>query len=144
MNSPSAHRILRRQLIVALAVLSTSIAHGAEVPKLDGKQSSDLAAEAFKAMRDHFAAQPPAADRDTIPRKYWGATMLALKPVKVVVDRANVKIVFQDDRAEAGFYVCTPISSSMPDPKDYREFVRLADSKEVMTATLYRYRKAQE
>ncbi|HEV7401637.1 MAG TPA: hypothetical protein VGO11_01875 [Chthoniobacteraceae bacterium] len=141
-------KLRRRKFLEIFAllpvILITSLAGGAEVPKLSAKQYASLVTEADQTVYKHLHAQPPAQDRVNVPKKYWGETMLALKPLKVVMDGVNLKIVFQDDREEAGFYLCPVISSTIPQARDFRELVVVSAGKEIPVGTLYRYRRAQE
>ncbi len=67
--------------------------------------------------------------------------MLGLKPLKVVFDRVNLKMVFVDtDQQEAGLYVSIPISSYAPSVREFAEFVKLGDAQDGTFGTLYRYR----
>ena len=54
-------------------------------------------------------------DDGAIPDQYWGASIRALKPVRVYRDRNNIAVVTKpDDKVECGIYFHDSISSYIP------------------------------
>ncbi len=73
----------------------------------------------------------------------WGPTIVSLKPLRVMKDRVNIKIVLAErDGIETGFYVIQPISSFRPDKKYFLEQVLLSKPED-QEGTLYLYKLAQ-
>lgn len=53
-----------------------------------------------------------------IPRKFWGALILAIHPLRLSQDGGNVDIILQEDgKMESGLIVVPSISSTFPEPE---------------------------
>ena len=62
-------------------------------------------------------------DDGAIPDQYWGASIRALKPVRVYLDRNNIAVVTKpDDKVECGIYFHDSISSYIPMDVPGRKF----------------------
>ncbi|MEY2536277.1 MAG: hypothetical protein QOG67_17 [Verrucomicrobiota bacterium] len=61
----------------------------------------------------------------SIPERYWGAPIRALKPLRVYEDRVNIVVATNRTRhQEHGVYFCRPISSYLPRDGDGWKFRR--------------------
>ena len=137
---PMKHPLLAAILFLSLLGFA-AMAGDADVPKLSGAQCMGVIAEANKAVSAYLHIAVSERDGDNIPKRHLGATILSLKPLRVAFDRVNVKMIFvENDQSEAGLYVYIPISSHLPDPKDFAELVKLAEDETLAGGTLYRYR----
>lgn len=112
------------------------------IPELSDAQRIALCEESASAFRQHVRTDLTNRT-DNIPEKFWGPTIRNLKPLRVVDDRVNIKIVLlEGNGVEAGFYVQQTISSFAPGQDYFLEKVHLPQSKLTM-GTLYRYKMAQ-
>ncbi len=112
------------------------------IPDLTSAQRVALITEASQSFRQ--LVQKQKGQSKEIPRVFWGPTIASLKPLRVVNDRVNIKIVLAERGGiEAGFYVNQPISSFAPPPNSFLEFVQLSQPADKAFGTLYRYRLAQ-
>lgn len=111
------------------------------IPFLSAQQRVAVITEAHKAFTNFVQSDRKERDGDNIPKKFWGDAILNLKPLRVVNDRVNIKIVLANDgRVEAGFYVNLPISSFAPQPESFLEFVQLSQPDDKAFGSLYRYK----
>lgn len=114
------------------------------IPKLTTAQRIALIKEAQGAYRK--LVQTQTGDTRRIPPEFWGATIASVKPLRVVNDRANIKIVLAEHGGiEAGFYVNLQISSfapGLPGPDDFLEYVLLSEAEDKAFGSLYRYKLA--
>ncbi|MEO7299676.1 MAG: hypothetical protein ABI042_14000 [Verrucomicrobiota bacterium] len=111
------------------------------IPDLTAKQRADLVTESHQAYRQLVTKENHASTN--IPPEFWGPTIKSLKPLRVINDRVNIKIVLAErDGIEAGFYVNLPISSFHPEEKSYLEFVELSEPDGKSFGILYRYKGA--
>lgn len=62
-------------------------------------------------------------DDGSVPEQYWGASLPALKPLRVHDDRLNIAVVTEErGDEERGFYFYRPISSYLPVDAPGRRF----------------------
>src|SRR5205823_5068753 len=109
------------------------------IPFLTAEQRIAVIKEAHKAFTDFVHSERKEQDGENIPKKFWGDAIRKLKPLRVVNDRVNIKIVLADDgRVEAGFYVNLPISSFAPRPETFLEFQQISQPADRTFGTLYR------
>lgn len=113
-------------------------------PKLTGDQCNLVIVGAHKTLRAAMQQEAAKAPEAEIPVSCWSDVVKAMKPVRVVNDRVNVKLVLKDDgQFESGFYVIMGISSYRPERGDFAEFVELGGTGELVTGNLYWYRQAK-
>ncbi|MES2459024.1 MAG: hypothetical protein V4671_00465 [Armatimonadota bacterium] len=95
---------------------------------------------AFAAVHKTVQIDVRKRNGDLIPRRFWGPAIEKLRPLRVINDRMNVRIVLTDDsRNEKGLYVGNYISSySGPDSRD-PAYELLSKPGERSGGTLYRY-----
>lgn len=94
-------------MLVGLTIgltLATSGAEGAKAP--DARQRP-------------LVLQPedilPGWRSDLVAERYWGQAIRDLRPLRVFVDRSNVVVVTNEDKAQvSGFYIVTAVSSYRP------------------------------
>ena len=92
-----------------------------------------------------FVALDAATRGTNIPNEYWGSTLQKLKPIRVIDDRANIKVVLsEDETTESGLYVNQLISSYAPSPQDFLEFTLLSASDRLSFGNLYHYTSAKK
>ena len=114
------------------------------MPSLSSKDRAALVTESAKAMSKYLHIDLKDRDGDRIPTKLWSPTMTSLKPLRVVNDRVNLKIVLvESEHFESGFYVRIAISSFAPTASRFAEFVQLSKPGDGPLGTLYRYRLAK-
>lgn len=112
------------------------------IPDLTDEQRLTLVREASAAFREHVKGDPKDRSNE-IPSRFWGPTISSLKPLRVVDDRVNIKIVIADKSGvEAGFYVNQTISSFAPRHDYFLEHVSLPHSTDETFGSLYRYKQA--
>ena len=110
------------------------------VPSISSKTRASLTKDA-QATFSRFVRGDPSKRGDTIPASMWGDTIKQLKPLRVINDRVNIKIVTAEtEDIEAGFYVNLPISSYAPQQSDFIEFVLLNQPTDVIFGGLYRFK----
>jgi len=132
---------MKHLLLLGICFWCVSCRPSADVPKLSAGERAALAADASQAERGFLQVELAKRDGSNIPKELWGAAIRKLKPVRVVSDRVNVKIVLIDsDRLEAGFYAVVPISSYVPSASDFSELTLLGEPGDAPSGTLYRYR----
>ncbi|MBE0541234.1 MAG: protein kinase [Verrucomicrobia bacterium] len=108
---------------------------------LTASQRIAIVEEAHRAFRR--LADTPQNQRlnDDISEKFWGETIRSLKPVRVVNDRVNIKIVLHESGGiESGFYVNLPVSSYAPQTEEFLEFVPLSQPDDKTFGEVYRYK----
>ena len=121
-------------------VFPTSHAESADAFSLSLSQHTALITGANKTLTDYLR-EPQAHGGSNIPKQFWGAAILQLNPLRVIYDRANLKIVIvDDDLSEAGFYLSVPISSYGLTTEDFPELVLLTTQADKSLGSLYRYR----
>ena len=133
-------------LNVIFLVAPILLSHAAEptLPTPSAKERVALLKEAEKAINAFVHIELKERDGEKIPRRLWGATMVSLKPVRVMNDHVNVKIVLADtEQFEAGYYVRIPISSFAPRPENFDEFIELSQPEDNTLGSLFRYRLAK-
>lgn len=109
------------------------------IPDLTAKQRVALITEAHQAFRQ--LVQKQNVQSNNIPQEFWGPTIASLKPLRLMNDRVNIKIVLAEQGGvEAGFYVNLPISSFAPPPEHFLEFVQISQPADEAFGTLYRYK----
>jgi hypothetical protein len=112
------------------------------IPALNTRQRMDIAQAASKTLNRHARADVKARS-DNIPAALWDKKLAELKPLRIVNDRVNVRIVlFEEGGIEAGFYVNLPISSYLPNPEDFLEFLPLTEPGDRTFGQIYRYKAA--
>ncbi len=112
------------------------------IPDLTTQQRVDLVTEAHQAFRQ--LVQKQNLQSTNIPPEFWGPSIKNLKPLRVLNDRVNIKIVLMErDGIEGGFYVNLSISSFHPEDKSFLEFVKLSEPDEASFGILYRYKLAR-
>jgi hypothetical protein len=119
------------------------LAAHAENHELPSEKRQALVAEANKALNAYVKIELKDRDGDNIPKNLWGPAITALKPLRVVNDHLNVKIVMSDAKEnETGFYVTISISSYRPMPGTFAEFEPLSrpEDKTAILGEVYRYR----
>ncbi len=113
----------------------------AENPELTKQQRSAIVQAAQRAFTDFVRTPPEERKSDSIPESLWGDAIRALKPLRVVNDRVNIKLVLHESEGiESGLYVNLTISSYAPQAKDFLEFVPLNQPDDKMFGQIYRYR----
>ncbi|MBA4148128.1 MAG: protein kinase [Verrucomicrobia bacterium] len=111
------------------------------IPNLTASQRVAIVEEAHHAFRSLANLPQNHRTNDDIPEKFWGETIRSLKPLRVVNDRINIKIVLQESGAiESGLYVNLPISSHAPEAAVFLEFVLLSEVDHNSNGQLYRYK----
>ncbi len=121
-------------------VFPTSHAESADAFSLSISQRTALITDANKTLTD-YVREPRAHGGSNIPMQFWTAAILQLNPLRVIYDRANLKIVIvDDDLSEAGFYLSVPISSYGLTTLDFPELVLLTTQAGKSLGGLYRYR----
>ena len=97
--------------------------------------------EAHRAFRGLADMPHNQRANDDVPEKFWGETIHSLKPVRVVNDRMNIKIVLHESGViESGFYVTLPHSSFAPQAGDFLEFAPLSQPDDKTFGEVYRYK----
>jgi hypothetical protein len=114
-------------------------------PKLSPEQRAALMTEAQQAF-SKFVRSDLKTRGENIPEEFWGPITKSLKPIRVVDDRANIKIVLSDDDIETGLYINLPISSFAPNKADFLEFIPLSQPDDHVFGQIYFYalQKAKE
>lgn len=91
------------------------------IPALSQEQQIALLKDA-QGTFSRFVRGDPKTRGDTIPEELWGPAIRNLKPLRVMDDRVNIKIVLSETaEAETGLYINLPISSYFPDPGKFAE-----------------------
>jgi hypothetical protein len=113
------------------------------MPDLNPQLRSNIIQEAQQSYSRHVRV--PAKERTTdIPARTWGPTIASLKPVRLIDDRVNIRVVlFDGDGMEAGLFIQQPISSYAPDPDDFLEFIPLNRPEDQTFGQIYRYKLVQ-
>ena len=131
-------------LLTGICICCVSCRPAADIPKLSAGERVALVADAYQAERGFLQVELEKRDGSNVSKGLWGAAIRKLNPVRVVSDRANVKIVVVDsEHVEEGFYVSTPISSYLPAATDFSELTLLSEPADKAPGTLYRYRIAK-
>ena len=110
------------------------------VPTLSSRTRAAITKEAQETF-GRFVRGDPTKRGTNIPASMWGDTIKNLKPVRVVDDRVNIKIVTAEtDDIDPGFYVNLPISSYAPQQSDFLEFVLLNEPRDILFGGIYRFK----
>ncbi len=109
--------------------------------ELTKEQRAALVREAQVALSGFVRTPSGERESENIPDLLWGDTIKSLKPLRVVNDRANVKIVLDEkDGIESGFYVNLVISSYAPQADDFLEFTTLSQRDDEVLGQVFRYK----
>jgi hypothetical protein len=112
-------RVAFLAVVSGVAVVGLCGCHGS----LDGGRTTISPKVLFNAATETQARYIRAVNAgdevrsDVIPERYWADAIRRLKPLKVYTHRANVVVVQRvRENVEEGKYICTPISSFLPQP----------------------------
>ena len=138
----------RRIIAMLVAGLSVGIvAPAAGLGHLGRAKRGAVIRAANAAIHSYLTSIPPEQRRGAeIPRRYWGAAIRKLRPIRVYDDRANVAIVLSEDRKkEEGLYVTVPISTYAPgNDSRFTRFTPLTQPGDRFFGHLYRYVLAKD
>ena len=118
----------------------------ASPPLSRAAQRVQIVTAAQQAIHRFAHLDPKERRGEQIPRRFWGAAIARLQPVRVVNDRMNVMIVLGEDvKQEHGLYVSVPISSYAPGYDGrFAVFEKLSQPQDQpqdkVLGVLYRYR----
>lgn len=137
---------MKTQLLICL--LTVGILAGCKsnsnASNLSPAERAGIIEESCKALHSLLQIAPSERDGNNVPKPFWGATIVRLKPLRVTNDRLHIRIVLlETDRYEEGLFVSNPISSYAPLPNEFAELVKLGEPADRTFGTLYRYRSVK-
>ena len=137
--------VLGLVMLILVLILQSGTTSGTPLcasPPLSRAQRVQIVTAAQQAIHRFVHLDPKERRGDQIPRRFWGAAIARLQPVRVVNDRMNVMIVLGEDvKQEHGLYVSVPISSYAPGYDGrFAVFEKLSQPQDKVLGVLYRYR----
>lgn len=111
-----------------------------DVPKPTLEQRKSIIAEASSTISRFLRTDPKLRDGNNIPETGWGEAVKSLKPIRLLNDKVNLKIVMAETAdAESGYYVVVPISSYGPQAKNFARFQKLTQADDKTFGEIYLY-----
>ncbi len=133
-----AVRVLQK-LVEGRAAPENLVLARKKLPELTEAQRIALVKEANQAFSAHVRGDPKNRSNE-ISRDHWGPAITALKPLRVIDDLVNIKIVLVTELTiEGGFYINLPISSYAGYSDGALEFTTLSKPEDNSFGTIYRY-----
>jgi len=112
--------------------------------KLPSPDEYQAVTKEASAAYSQFVRSDPATRGSDIPEALWGQAIRRLNPLRVVVDRMNIKVVLEETNGtESGLYISQTISSYAPELKGFLELTLLDSEDHETFARIYHYTQSK-